>query len=136
MEKLLRLMQLWKWNFTNRCMKKDIIMLLVLTFFCICLSNNSIKKPDNLINQEKMEAILYDLSIINSIKPSSYKNPNYSDISLDSYIFLKYGVDSLQLVQSENYFSKNPKIYLKIYNNVEKRLKKTKDSLNKINLNN
>jgi len=136
MEKLLRLMQLWKWNFTNRCMKKDIIMLLVLTFFCSCLSNNSIKKPDNLINQEKMEAILYDLSIINSIKPSSYKNPNYSDISLDSYIFLKYGVDSLQLIQSENYYSKIPKLYLKIYNNVEKRLEKTKDSLNKINLNN
>ena len=129
-------MQLWKWNFTNRCMKKDIIMLLVLTFFCSCLSNNSIKKPDNLINQEKMEAILYDLSIINSIRPSSYKNPNYSDISLDSFIFLKYGVDSLQLIQSENYYSKIPKIYLKIYNNVEKRLKKTKDSLNKINLNN
>ena len=117
-------------------MKKDIILLLVLTFFSSCLSNNSIKKPDNLINQEKMEAILYDLSIINSIRSSSYKNPNYSDISLDSYIFLKYGVDSLQLVQSESYYSKTPKIYLKIYNNVEKRLKKTKDSLNKINLSN
>ena len=118
-------------------MKQNIIILLLfLTFFCNCLSNNSIKKTDNLINQEKMEAILFDLSIINSIRPSSYKNPNYSDMSLDSYIFLKYGVDSLQLVQSESYYSKIPKIYLKIYNNVEKRLKKTKDSLNKINLNN
>ena len=117
-------------------MGKNIRILLVITFFCSCSSNNSIKKPDNLINQEKMEAILFDLSIINSIRPSSYKNPNYSDMSLDSYIFLKYGVDSLQLVQSESYYSKIPKIYLKIYNNVEKRLKKTKDSLNKINLNN
>ena len=117
-------------------MKQNIIILLFLTFFCSCLSNNSIKKPENLINQEKMEAILYDLSIINSIRPSSYKNPNYSDMLLDSYIFLKYGVDSLQLVQSESYYSKIPKIYLKIYNNVEKRLKKTKDSLNKINLSN
>ena len=50
--------------------------------------------------------------------------------------FIKYGVDSLQLTQSESYYSKIPKIYLKIYNNVEKRLKKTKDSLNKINLSN
>ena len=47
-------------------MEKNIIILLFLTFFCSCISNYSIKKPDNLINQEKMEAILYDLSIINS----------------------------------------------------------------------
>tara|TARA_B100001540_G_scaffold220042_1_gene194465 strand:- start:70 stop:423 length:354 start_codon:yes stop_codon:yes gene_type:complete len=117
-------------------MEKNIIILLFLTFFCSCISNYSIKKPDNLINQEKMEAILYDLSIINSIKPSSYKNPEFPSSSLDSYIFIKYGVDSLQLTQSESYYSKIPKIYLKIYNNVEKRLKKTKDSLNKINLSN
>ena len=30
-------------------MKKNIKILLFLTFFCNCLSNNSIKKPDNLI---------------------------------------------------------------------------------------
>ena len=87
---------------------ENIIILLFLTFFCSCILNNSIKKPDNLINQEKMEAILYDLSIINSIKPSSYKNPDFS-IFFDSYIFIKYGVDSLQLTQSESYYSKIPK---------------------------
>ena len=117
-------------------MKKDIINLFFLSFFCSCLSNNSVKKPDNLISQEKMEAILYDLSIINSIRPSSYKNNDYSNLSLDSYIYIKYDVDSLQLTQSESYYSKIPKIYLKIYNNVENRLKKTKDSLGKINLSN
>ena len=31
-------------------MEKNIIILLFLTFFCSCISNNSIKKPDNLIN--------------------------------------------------------------------------------------
>ena len=117
-------------------MKIDKIKLLFVTLFCSCLSNNSVKKPDNLISQEKMEAILYDLSIVNSLRASSYKNQDYSSISLDSYIYIKHGVDSLQLIKSESYYSKVPRIYLKIYNNVEKRLNKTKDSLNKINLKN
>ena len=117
-------------------MKIDKIKLLFVTLFCSCLSNNSIKKPENLISQDKMETILYDLSIVNSLRLSSFKNQDYSSISLDSYIYIKHGVDSLQLIKSESYYSKVPRIYLKIYNNVEKRLNKTKDSLNKINLKN
>ena len=115
-------------------MKIKKLKVLCIILFCSCLTNNSVKKPNNLIGEKKMETILYDLSIINSIKSSKYKNPTYSDLSIDSYIYKKHGVDSLQLIQSESYYSKMPRIYLKIYNNVEKRLNKTKDSLNNINL--
>lgn len=117
-------------------MKIKKLKVLFIILFCSCLTKDSVKKPNNLIGEKKMEAILYDLSIINSIKSSKYIKPNYSDLSTDSYIYKKHDVDSLQLIQSESYYSKIPMIYLKIYNNVEKRLNKTKDSMNNINLSN
>ncbi len=108
-------------------MKKN--KLIFFLVFCSCMDNNTIKKPDNLIGEKKMEAILYDIAIVNSVRSSSFQNLNYSDLSLNSYIFKKHQVDSIQLVKSEIYYSKLPRIYLRIHKNVEKRLKKVKDSL-------
>jgi len=47
----------------------------------------------------------------------------------DSYLYKKYKIDSLQLVQSEEYYIKNPRIYYRIYSKVISQLQKSKDSI-------
>jgi hypothetical protein len=77
-----------------------------------------------------MENILFDATLMEAINNSTDRNLELEPLLGKPYLYLKYGVDSLQLVESEQYYAKNPRVYLRIYNNVLKRVDKAKDSLN------
>ncbi len=111
---------------------------LKLIFCCIvfilfgCDNYNNESVPDNLIEPKKMTNILVDMELLRSIK-STNASDEYKEKALgDLYLYKKYNIDSLQLVESKKYYSKYPKKYLAIYKSVEKRLKFMKDSLNLI----
>ena len=111
---------------------------LKLIFCCIvfilfgCDNYNNDSVPDNLIEPKKMTNILVDMELLRSIK-STNASDDYKEKSLgDLYLYKKYNIDSLQLVESKKYYSKYPKKYLAIYKSVEKKLKFMKDSLNLI----
>tara|TARA_B100001741_G_scaffold308387_1_gene304528 strand:+ start:840 stop:1214 length:375 start_codon:yes stop_codon:yes gene_type:complete len=111
---------------------------LKLIFCCIvfilfgCDNYNNESVPDNLIEPKKMTNILVDMELLRSIK-STNASDDYKEKALgDLYLYKKYNIDSLQLVESKKYYSKYPKKYLAIYKSVEKRLKFMKDSLNLI----
>jgi len=111
---------------------------LKLIFCCIvfilfgCDNYNNDSVPDNLIEPKKMTNILVDMELLRSIK-STNASDDYKEKALgDLYLYKKYNIDSLQLVESKKYYSKYPKKYLAIYKSVEKRLKFMKDSLNLI----
>ena len=111
---------------------------LKLIFCCIvfilfgCDNYNKDNVPDNLIEPKKMTNILVDMELLRSIK-STNASDEYKEKALgDLYLYKKYNIDSLQLVESKKYYSKYPKKYLAIYKSVEKRLKFMKDSLNLI----
>ena len=94
-------------------MKKYLIILILI----IGCSNNA---PENLISEEKMESIIFDIMILNASSGSDLKIDN-SYIS-DELIFRKYSIDSVQFYESELYYSRNPKIHFNIYSNVKKRI--------------
>ena len=111
---------------------------LKLIFCCIvfilfgCDNYNNESVPDNLIEPKKMTNILVDMELLRSIK-STNASDDFKEKALgDLYLYKKYNIDSLQLVESKKYYSKYPKKYLAIYKSVEKRLKFMKDSLNLI----
>ena len=111
---------------------------LKLIFCCIvfilfgCDNYNNDSVPDNLIEPKKMTNILVDMELLRSIK-STNASDEYKEKALgDLYLYKKYNIDSLQLVESKKHYSKYPKKYLAIYKSVEKRLKLMKDSLNLI----
>ena len=111
---------------------------LKLIFCCIvfilfgCDNYNNDSVPDNLIEPKKMTNILVDMELLRSIK-STNASDDYKEKALgDLYLYKKYNIDSLQLVESKKYYSKYPKKYLAIYKSVEKKLKFMKDSLNLI----
>lgn len=111
------------------------ILLFVNLFFYNCSQRNTIEKPQGLISTEKMELILYDLSVMNGLRSSQGRKEIFEPIMNVTYIYKKYKIDSAQLAASDSYYAKNPMQYLRIHRNVEKRLNSTIDSLNKSNQN-
>ena len=91
-----------------------------------CSSN----APENLISEEKMESIIFDIMILNA--SSSYDLKIDNNMISDEMIFRKHDIDSAQFYDSELYYSKNPRIQLNIYSNVKRRIQKSIDSLKNI----
>lgn len=102
-------------------------MRIIVFIFAILLlasgcGDDAIKKPDNLIEKEKMVDIIYDLSIVEAIRsqrPSVFEKNN---VNPNTYIYKKYGIDSLQFAKSNEYYASDIKGYKKIYEEVSKRL--------------
>ena len=86
--------------------------------------------PENLISEEKMESIIFDIMILNA--SSSYDLKIDNSMISDELIFRKYDIDSAQFYNSELYYSRNPKIHFNIYSNVKRRIQKSIDSLKNI----
>ena len=86
--------------------------------------------PENLISEEKMESIIFDIMILNASSGYDLKIDN--DMISDELIFRKYDIDSAQFYNSELYYSRNPKIHFNIYSNVKRRIQKSVDSLKNI----
>ena len=100
--------------------------LLISILIIGCLSN----APENLISEEKMESIIFDIMILNASSDYDLKIDN--NMISDELIFRKYDIDSAQFYNSELYYSRNPKIHFNIYSNVKRRIQKSIDSLKNI----
>ena len=94
---------------------KFYLRIFYLIFFIGCLvSCQDVQKPEkpaNLISQEIMVDILTDVYISNAARNVNNKLLRNLNIKLDSVIYSKYRVDSLQFALSNNYYSSNLDIY-------------------------
>ena len=93
------------------------------------------KKPKNLIKKEEMVNILYDMAILTASKGVNKRVLENNGIMPESFVFDKYGIDSVQFTLSNEYYTYNLDTYEEIYNKVKERLteeKKVLDSLNNI----
>ena len=100
---------------------------LLISIFIIGCTPNA---PENLISEEKMESIIFDIMILNASSGYDLKIDN--DMISDELIFRKYDIDSAQFYNSELYYSRNPKIHFNIYSNVKRRIQKSIDSIKSI----
>ena len=91
-----------------------------------CSDQNS---PTDLMSEQQMVDFLLDINIINSSR--AYRNNsdlNYYNIK-DTFLYKKHNIDSLQFINSNSYYSSKPKQYLKIYNELQKKMRFIKDSI-------
>ena len=103
---------------------RKLFILLILIISC---SNQD--SPSDLMSEEQMVNFLLDINIINSSR--AYRNNsdlNYYNIK-DTFLYKKHNIDSLQFVNSNKYYSSNPKQYLRIYSNLQKKMRFIKDSI-------
>ena len=104
-------------------MKKIFILLILIIS---CSDQNS---PTDLMSEEKMVDFLLDINIINSSR--AYRNNsdlNYYNIK-DTFLYKKHNIDSIQFVNSNSYYSSKPKKYLRIYSQLQKKMRSIKDSI-------
>ncbi len=101
-------------------------VLALLTVVCTLISCNEtlLKKPENLIPKDKMVQILQDLAIVNAAKTTNVQVLRENDVEPMDYIFNKYDIDSLQLVESDRYYASLPVEYEEIYKEIEANLER------------
>lgn len=102
----------------NRFLTYLSIMLLVTA----CFQFKEPKKPKNLISKEKMVDILIDAKIVGSANMANKRIMESHGVDLETYVFEKHNIDSLQFAESNEYYTFNIKEYDEIY-------QKVKDSL-------
>lgn len=95
-------------------------LLFFLSCFILLISckNTTVEKPDNLIDEDKMVEILYDVSILEAIKVTNPKSLEIRKINSNKYIYQKYKIDSLQFVKSDLYYASDVTNYEKMYKKV------------------
>jgi hypothetical protein len=107
-----------------------------LTLFCCLLALSCGKKlmeePENLIPREKMSEILYDMAVLDAIDNSYPQVLIENDLKVMDFLYVKYGIDSLQFAQSDLYYASVPAEYQKIYEAVEQRLTQKRDSISEL----
>lgn len=101
-------------------MRKFVLILAASALLANC--DNAVEKPENLISESKMVDIIYDLSLLESIKTQKPMALTKHNIDSKNYIYKKYGIDSAQFASSNRYYSSDLERYKKIYEKVDKRI--------------
>ena len=101
-------------------MKKCVILAgLLLAISC---GKEVVEKPDNLIDKDKMTNIIYDLAILEAVRSQKPTVLEQNGIDQNTYIYKKYGIDSLQFAKSNRYYASDIVTYKQMYDDVAKRL--------------
>ncbi len=109
-------------------MKTYIASILTLLLLVVSCKEEAVPKPDDLLSKQQMADILYDITLINSMKGVDKKNLEASFFHYDTYLYKKHNVDSAQFAESNNYYAAYPLKYDKIYELVNTRfLKERRD---------
>lgn len=102
------------------------LLFLFLSLFVFSCSKNPAPKPDNLLDEEVMVDIIYDISILQATDGSMPYKLTEHNIKMDQYILDKYKIDSTTYRQNQKYYAANARKYKKIYKKVIERLEQEK----------
>ncbi|MHA7942766.1 DUF4296 domain-containing protein [Formosa sp. 3Alg 14/1] len=108
-------------------MNRLIGLFFVLVSVTACHQVNKPEPPEDLIPKDKMVNIIIDMSLLTSSRGVDRHVLEKNNISLETLIYDKYNIDSLQLVKSSEYYSYYMKEYEGIYQIVNDSLTKLKD---------
>lgn len=103
--------------------------ILLMLFLFSCQDIKEVKKPENLISEDKMVDVLTDLSVLNSAKNFNKFLLEGTGIRPNEYLYEKHEIDSLQLAKSTEYYAKNYDMLDRIYSRVKVNLEKMKGNL-------
>ena len=111
------------------------VLFLFVSLFVLSCSKNPVPKPDNLLDEEVMVNIIYDISILQATDGSMSQKLTEYNIKMDQYIFEKYKIDSITYRENQRYYAADARKYKKIYKKVIERFEK-ENPANTQNINN
>lgn len=103
-------------------MKFFSILLFMVVLLGSCQDIKKSPRPDNLIPEAKMVDVLTEAAILHGARSYNRNLLEEKGIMPREYLYEKYGIDSLQFVQSNAYYTQNYKKYHEIYTEVKERL--------------
>ena len=107
-----------------------ILTLIILVIVQSCKDFNN-KKPENLISEDKMVEILFDLEIINAARGDNKKIIEEKISNVNNYLQNKYKIGIDQFENSISYYSSDILKYSMIIQEVEQKLDSTKNLIQK-----
>ena len=110
---------------------KNIVVIAAFCMLAAC-GKEVVEKPDNLIPEEKMIEIFYDLSLLEAIKTQKPVALEANNIHPTQYIYKKYSIDSVQFVNSNRYYATDLEKYKRMYEEVGDRLEKNKRTVDSL----
>ena len=108
-------------------MKKILVKFCFIATLLSC-QNTVIEKPEKQIDEDVMVDILYDLSLLESIKSQNVSDSD-NTINISQYIYKKYKIDSIQFLQNNKYYASDVKNYKKMFEKVKDRLQNESNKL-------
>jgi len=105
---------------------KKLILIFLIFHSCGFMDEENVI-PENLISEDKMIDILYDMSLISVSKGINKRILENNGMKPKKYILRKYNIDSLQFVVSNEYYSRDLERYLKIYDEVLNKLETNRE---------
>ena len=90
--------------------------------FIISCSKNPVPKPDNLLDDEVMTNILFDIAILQAADGTMTYRLSENNIKVNTFIYEKYKIDSATYKQNQKYFAADTRKYKKMYQEVLTRL--------------
>ena len=102
-------------------MKKLVTIFLLFAILISC-QKPAVSKPDNLIDEEVMVDIMYDVSVLEAMKSQKAFVLEANKINPSTYIYKKYKIDSLQFANSDKFYASDIKKYKEIFDKVNKRM--------------
>ena len=103
-------------------MKQSIFFIILTLGLFGCQDVKQPEKPKNLIAKDKMVDILLETYLANAARSIDNKSIISKGIKMDSLVYKKFGIDSLQFVKSNSYYAADINTYIKIVQEVEARL--------------
>lgn len=99
-----------------------------VAIFIISCSKNPVPKPDNLLDDEVMTDILFDIAILQAADGSMTYRLAENNIKVNTFIYDKYKIDSVTYFQNQKYYAADTKKYKKMYQEVLSRLDEIKST--------
>lgn len=106
------------------------ILIIIFLVFISCDKTFKAPEPEQLIEQNVMEDILYDIKLLKASKSKSYRVLKDNKVQVDAYVYEKYSLDSITLRENiEFYASGSFKTYKEIENNIKLRFEAEKEKV-------
>lgn len=88
-----------------------------------------VKRPDTVLSDEKLEAVLYDYHIAKAMGEQLPYDESYKRLLYIQSVFRKHGITEAQFDTSMVWMARNPETLRNIYDKVNERLKAEKDQV-------
>jgi Domain of unknown function (DUF4296) len=102
-------------------MKKLLFSVVVLFFVVVSCKQSAVEKPKNLIDENQMVDIIYDLALLDALK-SQGLNTQRNFPTAGEFLKKKYKVDSVTFAANSKYYAADIANYKKMYEKVRARL--------------